>query len=266
MPKPINTIMKRKDKDSFFIGYQKMPNRDKRFLLTATPLLLLGAIGFANLFARSQQKPAPSQWGKNTLRLQGRLIKQPYPHILVANNYAISGYDTIFLVQQGKHGAQRLVDEIEERYVEAKGRLITRHDSPSSYLLETTSVRPLKKDIQIGENTERDFGNQRLIGCIVDSKCHYGVMRPADGITHKACASLCVRGGIPPFFTPECRSTNKIFLVTDSQGQARPEPFLPYILDTISAEGRLIAINNYFQFRLNPQSIKVLAPSLKYHG
>ena len=256
--------MKQKSKDSFFIGYGKTPDRDKRFLLTAVPLLVLGAAGFANLFALSQQKPAAAKWGENDLSLRGRLIKQPYPHILVANNYTPRGYDTVFLVQEGKLGAQSLVDEVEERYVEAKGKLITRHDSPSNYLLETISVMPLRRDISIQGDNRRDFGKHRLVGHIVDSKCHYGVMRPADGITHKACASLCIRSGIPPFFIPHCQSISKIFLATNPQGEAQPEPFLPYILDTISVEGQLIAINNYFEFRLNPQSIEVLAPSLKH--
>ena len=253
-------------KEDFFIGYQKTPNRDRRFLLTAAPLLILGIAGFAGFFALSQKKPAASRWGKNSLSLNGRLIKYPYPHLLVANNYAPQGYDTVFLVRQGKSGAQSLVRNTEERYVRIQGKLLTRFDSPSNYLLEATAIEPLKKDIFIKGSEERDFGLRRLSGCIIDSKCHYGVMRPVEGITHKSCASLCVRGGIPPFFVPNCAGANKIFLVTDSEGRAQPELFLSYILDAISVQGSLVAVNNYFQFRIQPETIKLLSSSQHPHG
>ena len=41
-------------------------------------------------------------------------------------------------------------------------------------------------------------GPVTVSGEIVDSKCFLGVMVPGAGKTHKECASLCLRGGIPP--------------------------------------------------------------------
>jgi hypothetical protein len=40
-------------------------------------------------------------------------------------------------------------------------------------------------------------GTVVLRGEIVDSKCFLGVMTPGQGKTHRACASLCLRGGLP---------------------------------------------------------------------
>ena len=37
-----------------------------------------------------------------------------------------------------------------------------------------------------------------LTGELVDTKCWYGVMRPATGKVHRACAVRCLSGGIPP--------------------------------------------------------------------
>ena len=42
------------------------------------------------------------------------------------------------------------------------------------------------------------LGVATLRGEIVDSKCYLGAMKPGDQKTHKACATLCIRGGIPP--------------------------------------------------------------------
>jgi hypothetical protein len=40
-------------------------------------------------------------------------------------------------------------------------------------------------------------GQVTLTGEIVDSKCFLGVMVPGEGVTHRGCAALCLRGGIP---------------------------------------------------------------------
>lgn len=264
MPRPPKS--KKVKKDSFFIGYQKTPDRDRRFLLTAIPLLILASGGFAHLFSRSQTSPPAARWPKRTTALSGQLIKEPYPHLLVPNNYATHGYDTVFLVQLSKYGAQSLVKDIPNSYVEVTGKILSRHDSPNNYLVEAIHIEKHKKDIPISGKEEKDYGLQRLSGCILDSKCHYGVMRPSEGITHKACASLCLRGGIPPFFIPDCTSADRIFLVTDAQGKANPQAILSYVLDSISVEGRIIAINNYFQFRINPDSIKLLRGGSSHHS
>jgi len=36
-----------------------------------------------------------------------------------------------------------------------------------------------------------------LTGEVVDSKCFLGAMKPGTGSTHRACAALCLAGGIP---------------------------------------------------------------------
>jgi hypothetical protein len=57
-----------------------------------------------------------------------------------------------------------------------------------------------------------------LRGEIVDSKCFLGVMAPGEGKTHKDCASLCLRGGIPPAFVVRDREgrTALLLLVSES--------------------------------------------------
>jgi hypothetical protein len=36
------------------------------------------------------------------------------------------------------------------------------------------------------------------VGELVDTKCWLGVMRPATGKVHRACAARCLAGGVPP--------------------------------------------------------------------
>ena len=42
------------------------------------------------------------------------------------------------------------------------------------------------------------LGEGRFVGELVDTKCYSGVMRPATGKVHRACAIRCLRGGVPP--------------------------------------------------------------------
>jgi hypothetical protein len=60
-----------------------------------------------------------------------------------------------------------------------------------------------------------------LRGEIVDSKCFLGVMTPGDGRTHSACASLCLRGGIPPALLVRDRAGRSgLYLLEDSTGES----------------------------------------------
>lgn len=63
-----------------------------------------------------------------------------------------------------------------------------------------------------------------LRGEIVDPKCFSGAMKPGDGKTHKACAALCLRGGIPPVLVQRGAEGLLVYhvLVSDSGGRLGP--------------------------------------------
>ena len=60
---------------------------------------------------------------------------------------------------------------------------------------------------------QSDSGAVELTGEIVDSKCFLGVMVPGSGKTHKECASLCLRGGIPPALYVQDRARHSSLLL-----------------------------------------------------
>jgi len=59
-----------------------------------------------------------------------------------------------------------------------------------------------------------------FVGEIIDPKCWLGAMRPGSGLVHRACASLCIRGGIPPCFVggPEGQPP-RFYVLTDQDGR-----------------------------------------------
>jgi hypothetical protein len=53
-----------------------------------------------------------------------------------------------------------------------------------------------------------------LVGEIVDTKCYLGVMVPGEGTTHRSCAALCLRGGLPPALRVRVTGgTDRLYLI-----------------------------------------------------
>jgi hypothetical protein len=75
-----------------------------------------------------------------------------------------------------------------------------------------------------------------LTGEIVDSKCFLGVMVPGAGKTHADCASLCIRGGIPPALrVQDFAGKPELFLLTLPTGA-------PIHLEAVDLAGQSISM------------------------
>ncbi|MBE8181938.1 MAG: hypothetical protein HAW61_00230 [Candidatus Portiera sp.] len=261
---------KKKSNDDFFIGYKEMPNKDRRFLLATIPLAIAAVGGLATLIANNQRKPDAAVWGQRAVTLQGKLVKEPYPYLMIPNRYSSVGYDTLFLVAIGKHGAHKMVSDLNAENVKVTGKILSRYDTRYNYLAEISDIIGVRGKLPVAINPPRDLGTYRIRGRIIDSKCHFGVMQPSVGMTHKSCASLCLRGGIPAIFAPQSTQLNRLILVRNADALDNSpdrniyspqdiKPLLPYALDLIEAEGQLTLVNNYYEFAIDPASIDVIA-------
>ena len=64
-------------------------------------------------------------------------------------------------------------------------------------------------------------------------------MRPAEGKVHKACAALCIRGGIPPaFFARGSDGQGALMIMTD-RGRAHGPGLLPWVADPVRVSGSI---------------------------
>jgi hypothetical protein len=85
-------------------------------------------------------------------------------------------------------------------------------------------------------------GDVVLRGEVVDSKCFAGAMKPGEGKTHKACAALCLRGGIPAMFMAVEDGKTVPYLLVDSQGKSPSgealERILPFVGDWVEIHAR----------------------------
>ena len=79
----------------------------------------------------------------------------------------------------------------------------------------------------------KPLGSWRLTGEICDGKCSLGVMRPGNKAAHKACANVCLIGGVPPvFITTTPVLGTQYLLMGDPQNHALPDALRDYVAIT----------------------------------
>lgn len=248
-----------------FIGWGRAPRADRRFLLGALPLALAGVGGLAAALARGLEDPGAGAWLTGaTHEIAGRLVMRPYPMIEIADASAPYGLRTALLVAVGKCTSGLKLADHDGAIVRAAGVLIERRGRQMLEVpltlgdwlsIPAPGEAPAPPPAQTAS-----LGPARLKGAIMDSKCFFGVMRPGRGKTHKACASLCIRGGIPPSFWVRMSDGREgVLLMTDAAGGPLGEDILPFVADPVEAEGEIVRVGDLLQFRADAGAYRRLA-------
>lgn len=247
---------KQHDEEEMFIGWAPAPGVDRRFLLGMLPLGLAGMGGLSYAIASRLDDPGAGAWNTGaTHQVTGVLSNEPYPMIRMRDASAPGGVRTVLVVAQGKCTSGLLDGANTDGAVTASGVLIERKNR------QMLEVPPLLGDwIEPAILADappapapQSLGRVALTGSIMDSKCFFGVMRPGRGKTHKACATLCIRGGIPPSFWARDDAGNEaVLLMTTANGDAMPMDILPLVADPVRAAGELVRVGDIIQFRADP--------------
>ena len=250
------------DKDDFFIGYGETPGVDRRFLLGFTLLGLAGAGAVGAALARGQGPAGGGDWDQATeYSLSGYVTADPYP--MLRTEDLGGGMRTVLLACQTKCGAQQQLAEaaLGDDRVTVRGSLIQRDRHAMLAVIDSPDwiapapelpARPQGFPVEA-------LGPASLTGMILDSKCWFGAMRPNTGPVHKACATLCIRGGLAPYFYVEDRQgRSRAVMLTDAQGGALIDPILPLVADPVQASGELVRIGDLVQLRADASAISRL--------
>jgi len=186
------------DKDDFFIGWaEKMPHADRRSFLGLGAALMVGAAAGGFTIATNQNAPGPGTWNQGDVReFTGVATAEPYAMLRTTN---IDGTQkTALLSCLGKCGVAARIDSYEGQLVTIKGSLIQRGRHAMIAVgdgLDWITPAGTAPPADLIFPTPQRIGKVSLAGEILDSKCWFGAMRPSEGKVHKACASLCIRGG-----------------------------------------------------------------------
>lgn len=260
------------ERDPFYVGYLPLPKAIRRFILPWLVGNLVLTVGIAAVIASQHREPGDGVWETSkAVTIEGGLTVDPYP-LLHSEGKAY------ILVEQGKLGVQ---DRIKSEglvpgtisatgfLIEREGRSVLELDSTLSMPLQQTAIIPKRVESaiavraatisEVGLSLKDDLGTHTLRGEIVDLKCYLGVMQPGDGKTHKVCATLCIKGGIPPMLVVRDKSgTTAAYLLTDEDGNAFPESHHEYIADPIEVTGQVLRDGDLLILRADLASIKRL--------
>jgi hypothetical protein len=228
--------------DDFFIGWLPMPSRYIRFLRPLVVALLIAAGGTAAAVAYVQRDPGASRWEEKVSTFDGIVSARPYPMLQISDG------QTLLLVDEGKFGAARRVEQLGEgRAVRVSGTLLHRDGRQLLELAEgEEGIRPLTAEEERQLPPLKHAASQivaetiSLRGEIIDPKCYLGAMKPGGGKTHKACAMLCISGGIPPMLvTRDADKHETFYLLVTADGGPANEMVLPFVGDKVEVSGRL---------------------------
>lgn len=135
-----------------------------------------------------------------------------------------------------------------------RGTLIRRD---GRQLLEV-SANPLGESRRAGDEVPPvRLGRFTLRGEIVDSKCYFGVMNPAEGRAHRACAELCLRGGVPAVFVARDRAGAVThLLIAGPSGEPVNEKLLSWVAEPVEVEGEVWRQGRWLVWRIDPALLK----------
>jgi hypothetical protein len=209
----------------FFIGWASLPAALAVPLTFVAAALIAGFAALALGLGASTGDPGPGgfDWAAGRLEMAGVIQARPYPILRLPPSEAHPQGHAVMLAGVGKVGAQVPAAPLDGKVATAAGFLIKRGDldmlqldGPEG-LVAAASVADAVATVAPPPATP--LGRYRLTGELCDGKCYAGAMRPGTGLAHKACANLCLAGGLPLVFV----STGPVegqtfFLVGDAAG------------------------------------------------
>ena len=249
--------------DDFYIGYQRQaPAGLAGFLRRVVVALLVAAAVVAVALAGLQGTFDPGVFEFGVVReFEGLIQERPHPLLLVERPGDVGGEPSrYYLVAYGKRGAGDEVTGFDGRRVRLRGSLVHR-EGQTMVEVVGGSVEATDAAVAAPGGNTIDLGVQTLRGEIVDSKCYLGVMKPGRGKPHRSCATLCIRGGIPPVLRVETGGgEHRHFLLTDETGGAVNDRVLDLVAEPVEITGQVLRTGDLLLLQADPGSIRRLAP------
>lgn len=250
------------DKDKpFFVGYLPTPQALRGLLLAVCVLFVSGLAGFGLALGVAQDDPGEGafrfDYGRQTVT--GVVELTPYPLLRVTEgNDLIKAGHTLMLAGGGKTNVESRAIPLEGQLAQVSGVILERGDLDMMQLRGgQNGLGAVEGDAP--EMETKQLGRWKLAGEICDGKCLAGAMRPGRGLAHKACANLCLIGGVPPVFvSTQPVEGSEFLLITGPDGTALPQKAYHYVAQFISLEGDVERRGDLLVLRMDPDTLEVL--------
>ena len=249
--------MKRDSSAPFFIGWAAPPKELRAFLISLAVSLVVFAGLIAYLTAATQNDPGNGAF-MGRANATGILQLDPYPVVHVIDSDRFVAGAPLILSGNGKIGVRDRAAEFDGQLVKVAGARLARGDLNGLQLRGgANGLAAAEGDLPVLET--RDLGRWRLTGEICDGKCLIGAMRPGRGLAHKACATLCLDGGVPPVFVATDKvEGSEFFLLAGPAGGPIGDEMLDLAAVFIQAEGQIERRGMLNVFLLDPATIEVV--------
>jgi hypothetical protein len=242
--------------DEFFIGYlPKAPANLARF--NRRTVIALGvatcAVGGALAATLPYLGAGVFEFGQHR-SVTGQLTRQSAPKL-------VSGETEYMLVGYGKHAVppEWCTARTMNEPVTLEGTLIFRDGTQLLEVSAPPAAAASGPGVQRGQPSAGvRLGEYTLTGEIVDSKCYFGVMNPAEGRVHRACAELCLRGGIPAVLIARDQTGKRMPVVlTDAGGLPINHDLLGrgIVAEAVKVQGEVYREGKWLVIRTTPKEI-----------
>ena len=228
----------------FFIGWAPGSARPLAgFLIVVVVLLVGGAGALALALGARVDDPGSGQWVGDR-EYTGMLVEHPYPMLVTDPSPEHRSGHTVMLSGGGKRGVQDIGARHAGQRVRLTGGMVKRGDLEMLFVYEATPVAGPAAAPPV-----TPLGTWRVIGEICDGKCTTGAMRPGDGLAHKACANVCILGGVPPVLVTAGPIAGRNFLLMGSpEGRSLPPAFRDHVGVRRRMEGQVTRIGDLLVF------------------
>lgn len=252
--------------DEFFIGWLTVPAGYARRVRRASIALLVLAPLLAILASATQRSPGAGQWeDQREVTLEGMAYCRPYAMLRTADKQSNDAVRTFLLVESGKFGAVERLRPFDGQAVVVRGTILHRDGRWMLELVDDDSaVRPLATPtvsvpMRLLWPQQSQSQHRAVKGEIIDPKCFLGGMKPGGGKTHKACATLCISGGIPPMLYAHADDGKPVYyLLIAHDGTAVNESILPFVGDLVDLVGDVTDADGLLMLRIDPKEIERL--------
>ncbi len=233
------------NRDTFFIGWPWRSVRPRVwFLAVVITLLAAGLAGLGLALGSNVDDPGGGNFaGDRTVT--GVLLANPYPVLVTDPDPAHPAGHAMLLAGGGKVGVQADAAKLDGRRVRIDGLAVRRGTLEMLLVWRLAAV----EGPAVPPTTE-PLGTWRLTGEVCDGKCYSGVMRPGSGLAHKACANVCLLGGVPPVLvTTAPVAGSQFLLLANPDGRALPDAFRDHVAILQRMDGAVTRVADLLIFR-----------------
>jgi hypothetical protein len=241
----------------FYIGWASgMPAGTRLFVGSLVTILVLAMLGVAYGLARHTGDPGSGNYTDEET-LSGVLQAGAYPILRIPARQDVPAR-AVMLAGDGKYGVAAQSADLNGRPVIAKGYGVKRGSLAMLLLDPQAGLKPADAPVQRPSLLPPvSLGRWRLSGEICDGKCYAGAMRPGAGLAHKACANLCLSGGVPPVFVTALPiEGNSFLMMMAADGSLLPNSLFDKVGLPVDLDGEVMRLDDILLFRVDPTSVE----------